>query len=126
REIKYALAYLRAVVNPVDEVSVKRVLNVPKRGVGDSTVGRLDAWANAKQVPFIDGLRRADEAGVSGRAVKGIEEFLVLLDDLGELVDDGPAAMLEAVLDRTGYAAELRAERSIEAEARLENLAALV
>jgi DNA helicase II / ATP-dependent DNA helicase PcrA len=126
REVKDALAYLRAIVNPVDEVSVKRVLNVPKRGVGDSTVGRLDAWATSHGSAFIDALRRADDAGVSGRAVKGIEEFLSLLDDLTELVPDGPATMLEAVLDRTGYVAELQAEHSIEAEGRLENLAELV
>ena len=73
REIKDALAYLKAVVNPADEVSIKRVLNVPKRGVGDSTVGRLDSWANSHGVPFIEALRQADEAGVTGRAVKGID-----------------------------------------------------
>ncbi len=126
REVKDALAYLRAVVNPVDEVSVKRVLNVPKRGVGDSTVNRVDAWSTAQGVPFIDGLRRADEAGVSGRAVKGIAEFLALVDELTEHVDQGPARLLEITLERTGYAAELQAEHSIEAEGRLENLAELV
>jgi DNA helicase-2/ATP-dependent DNA helicase PcrA len=126
REIKDALAYLRAVINPVDEVSVKRVLNVPKRGVGDSTVGRLDAWANAKGIAFIDALRRADDAGVTGRAVKGIAEFLDLLDSLTEATGDGPGPMLEQVLDRTGYVAELQAEHTVESEGRLENLAELV
>jgi DNA helicase-2/ATP-dependent DNA helicase PcrA len=126
REVKDALAYLRAVVNPVDEVSVKRVLNVPKRGVGDSTVARLDVWAAAHDVPFVDALRQAPEAGVTGRAVKGIAEFLALLDELAALVGDGPAAMLESMLDRTGYVADLQAEHSIEAEGRLENLAELV
>ncbi|MGH9243193.1 MAG: DNA helicase PcrA [Acidimicrobiales bacterium] len=126
REIKDALAYLRAVVNPIDEVSIKRVLNVPKRGVGDTTVGRLDAWARAQAMPFIDALRRASDAGVSGRAVGGIERFLALVDDLADLTSQGPAAMLEAMLERTGYAAELRAEHTIEAEGRLENLAELV
>ena len=96
REVKDALAYLQAVVNPVDEVSLKRVLNVPKRGVGDSTVGRLDTFANAHGFAFIDALRRSDDAGVSGRAVKGIESFLRLLDELEDLVADGPAAVLEA------------------------------
>ena len=126
REVKDALAYLRAVVNPVDEVSVKRVLNVPKRGIGDSTVGRLDAWANGKGIAFIDALRRAEEAGVTGRAVKGIAEFLELLDSLAEAVPEGPGPMLEQLLDRTGYVAELQAEHSVEAEGRLENLAELV
>jgi DNA helicase II / ATP-dependent DNA helicase PcrA len=126
REVKDALAYLKAVVNPVDEVSLKRVLNTPKRGVGDSTVGRLDVWASSHNLPFIEALRRADEAGVSGRAVKGIESFLALLDELAELVPDGPAAVLEAALTRSGYASELEVEHSIEAEGRLENLAELV
>jgi DNA helicase-2/ATP-dependent DNA helicase PcrA len=126
REVKDALAYLRAVVNPVDEVSLKRVLNVPKRGVGDSTVGKLDQYATAHGDAFIDALRRSDDAGVSGRAVKGIQSFLALLDELEPLVSDGPAAVLEAALQRSGYVAELEAEHSIEAEGRLENLAELV
>ncbi len=126
REVKDALAYLKAAVNPVDEVSLKRVLNVPKRGVGDSTVGRLDTFANAHGHAFIEALRRSDDAGVSGRAVKGIESFLALLDELETLVPDGPAAVLEAALQRSGYVAELEAEHSIEAEGRIENLAELV
>jgi DNA helicase-2/ATP-dependent DNA helicase PcrA len=126
REVKDSLAYMHAVMNPVDEVSVKRVINVPKRGVGDSTVGKLDAWATARGVAFIDALRRADDAGVTGRAVKGIAEFLDLLDDLGEARSEGPARLLEIILDRTGYVAELQAEHSIESEGRLENLAELV
>jgi DNA helicase-2/ATP-dependent DNA helicase PcrA len=126
REVKDALAYLRAVVNPVDEVSVKRVLNVPKRGVGDSTIGKLDAWATAHGVAFIEALRRGDEAGVTGRAVKGIAEFLDLLGDLNESLSRGPGPMLELILESTGYVAELQAEHSIEAEGRLENLAELV
>jgi DNA helicase-2/ATP-dependent DNA helicase PcrA len=126
REVKDALAYLRAAVNPIDEVSLKRVLNVPKRGVGDSTVGRLDQFANLHGHAFIDALRRSDDAGVSGRAVKGIQTFLGLLDELETLVPDGPATVLEAALQRSGYIAELEAEHSIEAEGRLENLAELV
>jgi len=127
REVKDALAYLKAVVNPADEVSVKRVLNVPKRGVGDSTVGRLDSWANAHGVPFIDALRRVDDAGVTGRAVKGIGSFLTLLDVLrAEHADGaGPGELLEHILQRSGYVAELEAEHSIEAEGRIENLAEL-
>ncbi len=126
REVKDALAYMHAVVNPVDEVSVKRVINVPKRGVGDSTVGKLDAWAAAHGVAFIDALRRSDEAGVTGRAVKGIAEFLDVLDELSSVVAEGPGRLLEVVLERTGYVAELQGEHSIESEGRLENLAELV
>ena len=82
KEIKDALAYLRAVINPLDEVSIKRILNEPKRGIGDTTVGRLDAWAAANGQPFIEALRHAEDAGVSGTAVRGIERFMELLDGL--------------------------------------------
>jgi DNA helicase-2/ATP-dependent DNA helicase PcrA len=75
---------------------------------------------------FIEALRRSDDAGVSGRAVKGIHSFLTLLDELDDLLSDGPAAVLEAALQRSGYISELEAEHSIEAEGRLENLAELV
>ncbi len=128
REIKDALAYLKAVANPLDEVSVKRVINVPKRGIGDSTIARLDVWSNSHGVPFTDALRRIDEAGVTGRAVKGIQTFTTLLDVLtAELADGaGPAELLESILQRSGYVAELEAEHSIEAEGRIENLAELV
>jgi DNA helicase-2/ATP-dependent DNA helicase PcrA len=126
REVKDALAYLRCVVNPIDEVSVKRVLNAPKRGVGDSSVARLDVWANAHGVPFVDALRSAAEAGVTGRANKGIAEFLAIVDELDSVRDQGPAVILETALGRSGYLAELEAEHSIEAEGRIENLAELV
>jgi DNA helicase II / ATP-dependent DNA helicase PcrA len=127
REVKDALAYLKAAVNPIDEVSVKRVLNTPKRGVGDSSIGKLDALASAHGCAFVDALRRADDAGVGGKAAKGITAFLALLDDVADLVaDDKPAALLQALLERSGYLDELQAERSIESEGRLENLAELV
>ena len=126
REIKDVMAYVRAVVNPTDEVSVKRVLNVPKRGVGDSSIGRLDAFARSRGVAFSDALRRCTEAGVTGRAVKGIASFTELVDALTDEVEKGPAALIEKVLAASGYLAELEAERSIEAEGRLENLAELI
>jgi DNA helicase-2/ATP-dependent DNA helicase PcrA len=126
REVKDALAYVRAVVNPVDEVSLKRVLNVPKRGIGASTVAKLDVWAKAHGLSFIDALRRHHDAGVGGRATKGIESFLDLLDELEATIPEGAARLLEVVLERTGYAAELEAEHSVEADGRLENLAELV
>jgi DNA helicase-2/ATP-dependent DNA helicase PcrA len=126
REVKDALAYLKATVNPADEVSVKRVLNTPKRGVGDSSIGRLDAYARSHGITFLEALREAPAAGVTGRAVKGIDDFLKLLDDLQLFTSDGPAAVLEAAMQRSGYVAELEAEHSIEAEGRIENLAELV
>lgn len=126
REIKDAMAYLKAVVNPTDEVSVKRVLNVPKRGVGDQTVGRLDAYARAHAITFVDALRRWDDAGVTPRSARGIESFLNLIDDVAGDLGDGPGPVLTAILERSGYLEELRADGSIEAESRLENLAELV
>jgi DNA helicase-2/ATP-dependent DNA helicase PcrA len=127
REVKDALAYLKSVWNPQDEVSVKRVVNVPKRGVGDGSIGKLDAHATAYGLTFMEALRRADAAGVSGKASTGIRHFLDLVDSVADLVaDDKPAPLLEQLLERSGYLDELRAERSIEAEGRLENLAELV
>jgi superfamily I DNA/RNA helicase len=126
REIKDAIAYMRAVVNPVDEVSLKRVINEPKRGVGDTSIGKLDAWATAHGLSFMDALRRADDAGVSGKALRGIEAFLTLLDDVADLVAGSPGPLLQQLLERSGYLDQLEAERSIEAEGRLENLAELV
>ena len=125
REVKDALAYLRAVVNPTDEVSLKRIVNVPKRGVGDTSLGRIDAWAASHGQTFNEALDHAEEAGVHGRALSGIRELVDLLADLRG-VDDGPRVVLEAILDRTGYAADLEATRSLEAQGRLENLAELV
>jgi DNA helicase-2/ATP-dependent DNA helicase PcrA len=126
REVKDAMAYLKAVVNPTDEVSVKRVLNVPKRGVGDQTVGRLDAYARSHGITFVDALRRWDAAGVAARSARGIESFLSLLDDLAADVSVGPASLLESILERSGYLEELNAEDTIESESRAENLAELV
>ncbi len=126
KEIKDAIAYLRAVVNPIDEVSVKRVINEPKRGVGDTSIGKLDGYATARGLSFVDALRRADDAGVGGKAIRGIETFLTLLDDVAGMATGSPGPLLQQLLERSGYLDQLEAERSIEAEGRLENLAELV
>ena len=126
REVKDAIAYLRAVVNPVDEVSIKRVLNEPKRGVGTTSIGKLDAYATAHNISFLEALRRADAAGVGGRAATGIEVFLELLDDVADLAMGSPGPLLQQMLERSGYLDQLESERTIEAEGRLENLAELV
>ncbi|MEC7144011.1 MAG: DNA helicase PcrA [Actinomycetota bacterium] len=125
REIKDALAYLRAIVNPTDEVSVKRIINTPKRGVGDSSIGKLDAWASANGESFDQAVLRFDEAGVGGRAATGIEKFLVMTTEIRTLQAE-PATIIEEALERSGYLAELQNERSVEAEGRLENLSELV
>jgi DNA helicase-2/ATP-dependent DNA helicase PcrA len=134
REIKDAMAYLRAVVNPADEVSVKRVLNVPKRGIGDTSVTRLDEFAAAEGVAFFDALRRADEVGLAGPARRGVESFVALVDRLAALVPAaneegsgvGPGDILQAALEDSGYLAEFEAEDSVEAHGRIENLGELV
>ena len=126
REIKDALAYLRAVVNPADEVSVKRVLNVPKRGVGDTSVARLDSFASAEGITFAEALRRAGEVGVTGSAARGVAAFVELLDHLATLVPEGPGDLLQGALEASGYLAELEAEHTVEAAGRLENLGELV
>lgn len=129
REIKDAMAYLRAVVNPADEVSVKRVLNVPKRGVGDGSVAKLDALARADGITFVEAMRSAQDAGLTGAAARGVERFMALLDSMTEVAADetvGPGDLLQQVLDESGYLAELEAEESVEAAGRLENLGELI
>ncbi len=126
REVKDAVAYLKAASNPSDEVSLKRILNVPKRGVGDTSVGKVDAYARMHGLGFIDALRDAEAAGVSGRAIKGINGFLSLLDSFSNALEKGPAETLEAILRDTGYVSELEDDRSIESETRLENLQEVV
>ncbi|HWW53591.1 MAG TPA: UvrD-helicase domain-containing protein, partial [Acidimicrobiales bacterium] len=128
KEIKDALAYLRSVTNPADEVSLKRVINEPKRGVGDTSIGRLDSWSTANGLTFTDAMPNAEAAGVSGKAVGGVRDFLAVLEDARRLVaaGEGPAAVLEHLLERTGYRAQLEAEHTVEAVGRVENLAELV
>ncbi len=126
REVKDALAYLRALVNPDDEVSWKRVVNTPKRGVGDTSISRVDAYAQGAGVTFRDALRAAGAAGVSGKALGGIHDLLELMGEFERVTSEGVAPTVEAILEQTGYLAELEAERTIEAQGRLENLAELV
>jgi DNA helicase-2/ATP-dependent DNA helicase PcrA len=129
REIKDAMAYLRAVLNPLDEVSLKRVLNVPKRGIGDTSVGRLDKYAREMGIPFVDALRHAEDAGVSGPARRGIASFVEFLDRLSAMVGQegvGPGDLLQAAIDDSGYLGELEAEDTVESHGRVENLGELV
>ena len=136
REIKDALAYLRVMVNPADAVSLRRALNTPKRGVGDGSVAKLDAWADAHGLTLMDALAHAPEAGVKGRALSGINAFLKVINDAGGLLDGGPTVVLEHLLDTSGYRAQLEAEAvseargeteiSVQAQGRMENLDELI
>jgi DNA helicase-2/ATP-dependent DNA helicase PcrA len=126
REVKDVIAYLRAVVNPLDEMSVKRVLNVPKRGIGDTSIRKLDAFAFTNGIGFVESMRRAKDAGVSGPAVKGIAAFLEVIDSLADCQDEPPAEVIRQILEATGYIKELESEETIEAAGRIENLQELV
>ena len=128
REVKDLLAYLRAVANPDDEVSLKRIINVPKRGVGDTSVGKLDDYAQRHNLSFHQALAEYERAGVTGKAAGGINELLTTLAFLRALAAEQgtPAQLLQRVIDRTGYVALLEAEHTIEAESRVENIAELV
>ncbi len=126
REIKDALAYIRCAANPLDEVSLKRILNVPKRGIGDTTVDRLDAYANKEQIAFAIALRRTAEAGIGAAAAKGIASFVALIDDLESRLGQGPGPVLRHALEASGYLSELQAEGTVESDGRYENLAELI
>jgi DNA helicase-2/ATP-dependent DNA helicase PcrA len=126
REIKDALAYLRALVNPDDEVSWKRVVNTPRRGVGDTSIAKLDAYAQGAGVTFRAAATEAATAGVSGKALGGLRDLLDLMREVEEAAPGGVGATLEAILTRSGYLSELEAERSVESHGRLENLQELV
>ena len=126
REVRDALAYLRLAVNPLDEVALRRVINVPKRGVGDTSLGKIEEWADKNQIDLFLALFDASKAGVSGKALKGIESFLNLLEESQSRLDLGPADIIEFSLEQSGYISDLEEERTIEAEGRLANLSALV
>jgi len=126
REVKDAIAYLKAGANPLDEISIKRVLNVPKRGIGDTSIGKIDLFATANGISFIDAMRRASEAGVSGGAIKGIALFVTLVDEMNAALADGPSALLEVAMNNSGYITELEQEATVEAAGRLENISELI
>jgi DNA helicase II / ATP-dependent DNA helicase PcrA len=129
REVRDALAYLRLLVNPTDTVSLRRILNVPRRGIGDRAEACVTALASQERITFWEALRRAAEApGMNTRSLNAINAFVALIDDLQMLVDSGAPAddVLEAVLSRSGYLVELEESTDPQDETRVENLAELV
>ncbi|HEX6945741.1 MAG TPA: DNA helicase PcrA [Acidimicrobiia bacterium] len=128
KEVKDALAYLRTIVNPADEVSVKRIINEPKRGIGSTTLAHLDRFAQSERIGFFEALRRVDAIPqIATRTQSQVLEFVALIDMLREKAEEGGVvAAMEAVLDDTGLVAALEAERTVEAMGRVENLKELV
>ncbi|MFL5736291.1 MAG: DNA helicase PcrA [Actinomycetota bacterium] len=125
KEIRDALAYLRLLVNPQDLMSARRVINTPKRGIGDATVAAIESFATQEGIPFLSAARRADEISVLATRARGaVAGFVSLMDRLEEMYQAGAAAsrMVEAVAEESGYIAELEAERTVESEGRVENL----
>lgn len=128
REIRDALAYLRVLVNIDDDLSVRRILNVPKRGIGDRAEEVVDAFARKERTTFYSALQRSSEIGaLAPRSRAAIEGFVELIEGLRALVDAGtpPAIVLQAVLEQSGYLAELQASLDVQDETRIENLGEL-
>ncbi len=129
REVRDALAYLRMLVNPADQVSLRRILNTPKRGIGDRAVACVQALADRERTTFWEALRRAEDApGLATRSLTQIQGFVAMVEELQSMVDGGerPDVVLETTLARSGYLTWLEESDDPQDETRLENLAELV
>jgi DNA helicase-2/ATP-dependent DNA helicase PcrA len=129
KEVRDALAYLRVLANPADIVSLRRILNTPRRGIGDRAEACVEALATRERIPFAEALHRCEEApGLAPRSAVAIRAFTDLMDELRALVVGNmpPAEVLEAVLDRSGYLKELSESTDPQDESRVENLSELV
>ncbi|MER6737968.1 DNA helicase PcrA [Streptomyces puniciscabiei] len=125
KEVRDVLAYLRVLANPEDSVPLRRILNVPKRGIGERAEAMIDALAQRERISFPQALKRVDEAyGMAARSTNAVKRFNTLMEDLRTIVESGagPATVLEAVLERTGYLAELQTSTDPQDETRIENL----
>lgn len=125
KEVRDVLAYLRVLSNPEDTVPLRRILNVPKRGIGDRAEAMIDALSAREKISFPQALRRVDEAyGMAARSANAVKRFNALMEELRTIVESGagPATILEAVLERTGYLAELQSSTDPQDETRIENL----
>ena len=125
REVKDLLAYLKATVNPLDTVSLRRVLNVPRRGIGDTSERAIDRFATEEGLPFGDALRRAGEIpGLGARQARAVADFVAVLDELAAGVSEGrsPSVLVQDAWTLSGLMRELEADTSIEGQGRVENV----
>jgi DNA helicase-2/ATP-dependent DNA helicase PcrA len=126
-EVKDAIAYLQVIDNPFDAVSLMRIANRPRRGIGDTSIARLVTFADAQGISLWDALPRADEAGVGAAPQKAVKQLHSVLASLMALAQElSVPELVERVLEQSGYLEALEAERTIEAQGRTENLQELV
>lgn len=116
KEIKDALAFLRAAVNPSDEVSLKRIVNEPPRGIGDRSIAKLDEAAARKGVSLSEVIDRVEATDIRGKARTGLKAFREFMAQAREQIHDGPAAVLENLLEASGYLKDLRDKISLRGE----------
>jgi ATP-dependent DNA helicase UvrD/PcrA len=126
-EIKDAIAYLQVIDNPYDAVSLQRIANKPRRGIGDSTLARLQTWADAQGRSLWEAMEFAEEAGVAAAPARAVQQFRTVMQSLQSGALELPVSeLVERTLERSGYLEALEAERTIEAQGRTENLQELV
>ena len=126
-EVKDAIAYLQVIANPADEVSLRRIVNRPRRGIGQTTLERLAKHASDMGWSLMEAIEHAASVSLSAAAAGKVREFAALMDDLrAEAAESGPAALLEKTLASSGYMDMLEAERTFESQGRVENLQELV
>ncbi|HDP69646.1 MAG TPA: DNA helicase PcrA [Actinobacteria bacterium] len=123
QEIKDVLAYLKVISNPYDAVSMKRVINVPARGIGKTSVSYVDKFAKQQRISFYDALKRVEEnPWLSSSAKKKIKDFLDMLEEFVEYKEDNIQFLVEKLLDVTGYLAFWQEQKTFEAIGRVENI----
>jgi DNA helicase-2/ATP-dependent DNA helicase PcrA len=125
KEIKDVLAYLRVLINPQDVISFRRIVNTPKRGIGDATVAALESFADTEGIDVVEACRRVDEIAVLQTRAKGaVAGFNAVMAAIRHHLDDGtgPTRMVEFAAIESGYLAELEEERTVEAQGRIENI----